>query len=91
MSQLEEEKKKGNIAYLKHDKLIVKKPGDNSRDKRRREPSDSPDQTTQFKSDLAKKVNHPRPKMQKNTIIRPNILNYVEKTRSDPCPNSPKN
>ncbi|GBP13561.1 Histidine triad nucleotide-binding protein 3 [Eumeta japonica] len=39
--QVEEEIKKGNIAYIKYDKLIVKKPKEN-REKRKRETSDSP-------------------------------------------------
>lgn len=93
-SQVEEEKKKGNIAYLKHDKLIVIKPDDNSREKRRREPSDSPNQATQKKistSNLARNTIKPSTKIQKNEITRPNILSYIEKTRSDTCPNTPKN
>ncbi|XP_045448905.1 craniofacial development protein 2-like [Melitaea cinxia] len=40
--QLEEEKKKGNIAYIKYDKLIVLNPKNNNREKRKRETSDSP-------------------------------------------------
>ncbi|XP_063618245.1 uncharacterized protein LOC134791133 [Cydia splendana] len=41
-SQVEEEKKKGNIAFLVHDKLVVKKPKENTREKRKREESKSP-------------------------------------------------
>ncbi|KAI8435136.1 hypothetical protein MSG28_003513 [Choristoneura fumiferana] len=40
--QLEEEQKKGNIAYLKYDKLVVRNPKDNNREKRKRDNSDSP-------------------------------------------------
>lgn len=40
--QLEEEKKKGNIAYIKYDKLIVLNPKNNDGEKRKRETSDSP-------------------------------------------------
>ncbi|XP_063536006.1 uncharacterized protein LOC134745845 [Cydia strobilella] len=36
-NQVEEEKKKGNVAFIKYDKLIVKKPTNNIRDKRKRE------------------------------------------------------
>ncbi|CAK1586176.1 unnamed protein product, partial [Parnassius mnemosyne] len=44
--QLEEERKKGNIAFLKYDKLIMKKPIDKTRDKRKREDSGSPNSST---------------------------------------------
>ncbi|VVD03755.1 unnamed protein product [Leptidea sinapis] len=39
--QLLEERKKGNIAYLKYDKIIIKEPNTNN-DKRKREQSTSP-------------------------------------------------
>lgn len=39
---LEEERKKGRIAFIKQDKLIVKDKGELSRDKRKREPTSSP-------------------------------------------------
>lgn len=96
-SQVDEERKNGNIAYLKHDKLIVIKPKDNNREKRRREPSDSPTQTTQKKASTASKSNsvgnttQTRAKIQKNENIRPNILNFIEKTKSNSNQNSPKN
>ncbi|XP_045761900.1 uncharacterized protein LOC123865096 [Maniola jurtina] len=40
--KLQEERKKGRIAYIKEDKLIVKEAKDQSRDKRKRESSSSP-------------------------------------------------
>nr|XP_021189846.1 uncharacterized protein LOC110375883 [Helicoverpa armigera] len=43
LPQLLEEKKKGNIAFLKYDKLVVKQP---NTDKRKREPSTSPRSTS---------------------------------------------
>lgn len=43
--QLEEERKKGNIAYLKYDKLIIKE--NVTKDKRKREMSSSPQTYTQ--------------------------------------------
>ncbi|XP_023935729.2 uncharacterized protein LOC112044209 [Bicyclus anynana] len=47
-AQLTEERKKGNIAYLKFDKLIIKeKPSSTNNDKRKREMSTSPQQNTQ--------------------------------------------
>lgn len=93
-AQVEEEKKNGNIAYLKHDKLIVRKQKDNSREKRRREPSDSPSQETQEKagiSNFVRKITQSRTKMQKNEIITPNTINYTEKAKSDSCLNITKN
>ncbi|CAH0714155.1 unnamed protein product, partial [Brenthis ino] len=71
--QLEEERKKGNIAYLKYDKLIVKKPTDKTRDKRKREDSGSPNSSTQ------KKINS---KSVSKEIKGPNILNYVGRGRT---------
>lgn len=41
-NQLEEERKNGNIAYIKYDKLIVKKPTEANREKRKREKTVSP-------------------------------------------------
>lgn len=92
--QVEEEKKKGNIAYLKKDKLIVIKPKDITREKRKRETSSSPNQTTQKKASTNKfsnNITQTSTKAHRNEIIRPNTLNYVEKTRSDPQLNNPKN
>ncbi|CAG4938560.1 unnamed protein product [Colias eurytheme] len=90
---VEEEKKKGNIAYIKYDKLIVKKPKEN-REKRKRESSDSP--KTQKKSYTKESFKNRTPtqllpKTQPRDIVRPNILNYVERARSDPQLNTSKN
>lgn len=90
--QLEEEKKKGNIAYIKYDKLIVLNPKNNDREKRKRETSDSP------KSSALKKhqteSNQPQ-SLSKTTnrkeIIKPNILNYINRASPDPQANIPKN
>ncbi|XP_023942008.2 uncharacterized protein LOC128198937 [Bicyclus anynana] len=47
-SQLKEERNKGNIAYLKFDKLIIREKVDNTKnEKRKREMSTSPQQNTQ--------------------------------------------
>lgn len=40
--KINEERNKGNIAYIRGDKIIVKKPTESSREKRKREPSSSP-------------------------------------------------
>ncbi|XP_030025374.2 uncharacterized protein LOC115443910 [Manduca sexta] len=58
--QLEEENKKGNIAYLKYDRLIVKKPIEN-REKRKRDTSDSPKALTQKKANRKDTLNNPSP------------------------------
>lgn len=95
--QLEEERMKGNIAYLKYDKLIVKKPKE-IREKRKRETSDSPKTSTQKKANKKETVKNSSfentytlPKTYTKEIIRPNILNYMERTNSDPQLNIPKN
>lgn len=92
-SQVEEEKKKGNIAYLKHDKLIVIEPNDNNREKRKRETSGSPNQTTSKKASVntSRISTQSYAKIQRSDTIRPNTLNHVEKTRSDPQLNISKN
>ncbi|XP_022819413.1 uncharacterized protein LOC111351626 [Spodoptera litura] len=46
MPQLKEERKKGHTAFLKHDKLIIKEDESTSRDKRKRENSNSPNNPT---------------------------------------------
>lgn len=89
--QVEEERKKGNIAFLKYDRLIVKKPTDKNRDKRRREESGSPNSSTKKK--VSTKENS-RPSLAKTTtkeIIKPNILEYVERGRSSSLSETPKN
>lgn len=91
--QVEEEIKKGNIAYIKYDKLIVKKPKEN-REKRKREPSNSPKAPSEKKNNKKATPNNPLPALPKShtrEIIRPNILNYVERASSDPQINLSKN
>lgn len=93
--QVEEERKKGNIAYLKYDKLIVKKQKE-SREKRKRETSCSPKTPTQKKANTNEALDnpattHPLPKTLAKNIIRPNLLNYIERASSDPQLNTPKN
>ncbi|XP_073961543.1 uncharacterized protein [Choristoneura fumiferana] len=57
--QVEQEKKKGNIAYIKHDKLIVKKNRDNNPEKRKREESGSPNSSNQKKTTSSNQKNNP--------------------------------
>lgn len=55
--KLEEERNKGNIAYLRGEKLIVKKPSDTQKsEKRKRESSYSPNQNQQPSSAGPKKI-----------------------------------
>lgn len=91
--QVEEEIKKGNIAYIKYDKLIVKKPKEN-REKRKRETSDSPKAPLEKKTNKKAILNNPSstlPKAHTRDILRANILNYVERASSDPQINLSKN
>lgn len=83
-SKVEEEKKKGNIAYIKYDKLVVKHPYDSNREKRKREQSSSPKSAPQKK--LTTKNTETSTNKSTSTsskqIIKPNILNYVARERS---------
>lgn len=91
--QVEEEIKKGNIAYIKYDKLIVKKSKEN-REKRKRETSDSPKTPSEKKTNKKSTMNNLLPTLSKThtrEIIRPNTLNYVERASSDPQINLSKN
>ncbi|KAI8423456.1 hypothetical protein MSG28_012588 [Choristoneura fumiferana] len=93
--QLEEENKKGNIAYIKYDKLIVLKQKGNNREKRKRVTSDSPKSSAQKKVNKNQdSSNHPEIilKNSKNEISRPNnILSYVNRAGSDSQTNASKN
>ncbi|CAH2101538.1 unnamed protein product [Euphydryas editha] len=62
-TQLQEERKKGNFAYLKYDKLIVRE-NNKSNDKRKREISSSPHDHTQAK----KQVYTPSQKNRRNAF-----------------------
>lgn len=59
MPKLQEERKNGRLAYLKEDKLIVRDAREQSRDKRKREASSSPqDETSEAKHKVVpKKLN----------------------------------
>lgn len=54
--QLEEERKKGNIAYFNYDKLIVKTSKENNREKRKRETSYSPQTQEQSNQTSTKEI-----------------------------------
>ncbi|CAG9793685.1 unnamed protein product [Diatraea saccharalis] len=80
--QADEERKKGNIAFIKYDKLVVKTHSETSRDKRKREESSSPNESQQKKTTTQTKSAPQPTKTSTNTIAKPGILNYVERTRS---------
>lgn len=95
--QVEEEKKKGNIAFIKYDKLVIKKTRENNREKRKRETSGSPKKPSQKKANARNTQgtpttsnNVPSNSVTKE-IIRPNILNYVERGRSTSLSDLSKN
>ncbi|CAF4889161.1 unnamed protein product [Pieris macdunnoughi] len=67
--KVEEERNKGNFAYIKYDKLIVKKPNDPGREKRKREQSDSPISPTQ-KRGIKKQLTTPDNRNKNNANCR---------------------
>lgn len=95
--KVEEEKKKGNMAFIKYDKLIIKKTHENNREKRKRETSGSPKNPSQKKVNACSTqstsitLNNAPSKTATKEIIRPNILNYVERGRSASLSNLSKN
>ncbi|KAK9875473.1 hypothetical protein WA026_007865 [Henosepilachna vigintioctopunctata] len=78
---VEEERKKGNLAYIKHGKLIVKQLNDLGPEKRKREQIGTPNSPTHKRS----KPNKTRISSATNTknAIKPNLLNYVARGRSN--------
>lgn len=87
--QVEEEKKKGNIAFLVQDKLVVKKPKETTREKRKREESKSPNSSAQKK--ITTPNNEPieeplKPQTTEKATLKPSILNFVEKRNKPPLP-----
>lgn len=89
--QVEEEKKKGNVAFIKYDKLVIKKTRDNNTEKRKREESGSPNSSNQKKTAVLKTQSNTGTKTTGKDILRPNILNYVERGRSASLSELPKN
>lgn len=90
-AQVEEEKKKGNKVFLKQDKLVVKKNKENNPEKRKREESGSPNSSNQKKTITSTPNRQANPKPLGKDLIRPNILNYVERGRSNSLSETPKN
>lgn len=91
--QVEEEKKKGNTAFIRYNKLVVKKNGDNNPEKRKREESVSPNSSNQKKTttSVTKAQINSANKPTRKDLKKPNILNYVERGRSASMSELPKN
>lgn len=83
---LKEERKKGNLAYLKYDKLVVKPPTESNREKRKRGETESPEAptTNTKKKQLTEKDGSSDDSTSKNGkgIAKPSILNYVARGRT---------
>lgn len=92
--QLEAERKSGNIAFIKYDKLIVKKPTNSNREKRKREtPTGSPTTPTpsQKKTNTKnRKIATQSPNTTKE-VLQPSILTFVTRERSASMPEMQKN
>lgn len=88
--KVDEERKKGNFAFIKYDKLIVKNPNDNNREKRKREQSKSPNASIQKKSNTNKNIEEVVNKTTKQNI-KPNILTYMAREKSTSLTDLPKN
>lgn len=83
--ELEAERKKGNIAFIKYDKLIVKKPTNPSREKRKREtPTGSPTTPTPYqkKTNTQNEITEIQPPSTIKGVVKPSILTFVTRERS---------
>ncbi|XP_045783625.1 uncharacterized protein LOC123879762 [Maniola jurtina] len=92
--KLEEEKNKGNLAYIKYDNLVVKKSKDSNREKRKREKTESPAVTNHTKKQLTDhNLNTPNesPVNKMKGTLKPNIMNYVTRGRSSSMTELAKN
>lgn len=87
--KVQEERKNGNIAFIKYDKLIVKKSNDPGREKRKRETTGSPKSPTQKRSnsEISKTLTGHSAK----DVIKPSLLNYMVRGRSSSLSEMPKN
>lgn len=91
--QVDDEKKKGNVAFIKHNKLIVKKK-DNIPEKRKREESASPNSSNQNQKKNTTITTHRQTatssKPPGKDSTRPNLLSYIERGRSASLSEIPK-
>ncbi|XP_062532928.1 uncharacterized protein LOC134201700 [Bombyx mori] len=83
--KVEEEWKKGNIAFMRGDQLVIKKQKDNQREKRKRDKTISPEFQTMKKpnthNETGNKTNKAKTIGQKE-ILKPNILQYMGRDRT---------
>lgn len=89
--KVEAERENGNIAFIKYDKLIVKKPGTTNREKRKRETSRSPTNPSQKKPNKKNTENVKSALSSTKEVIKPSILSYVARERSASMSELPKN
>lgn len=92
--KIEEEWKKGNKAFLRGDQLVIKKPQDYQREKRKRENTVSPNLSTQKKQNTSNNFKNPSTKTinaGQKEILKPNILQYIGRDRSFSTPDISKN
>lgn len=84
-AKVDEERIKGNIAYIKYDKLVVKHSADSNREKRKREQSRSPKSTPQKKlsTKITENSANKSTSITSKQITKPgSMLNYVARERS---------
>lgn len=89
-TQMQTERANGNVAFIKYDKLIVKKP-ENTREKRKREFSGSPTTPSQKKPSTKSTENTKTSQSFTKEVIKPSILTYVTRERSASMTELPKN
>lgn len=78
------ERKNGNIAYIKYNKLIVKKPNDVNREKRKRVTNGSPTTSSHKKSNTNIDKNIPREQLLSTTkeTTKPNLFTQITRGRT---------
>lgn len=89
--KVEAEREKGNVAFIKYDKLIVKKPRSNEREKRKRGTSGSPTTPSQKKLNMKNTENAKTSLSSTRQVVKPSILSNVAHERSVSLSEIPKN
>ncbi|XP_048001783.1 uncharacterized protein LOC125238466, partial [Leguminivora glycinivorella] len=93
LPQMRAEREKGNIAYIKNNKLVVKPPepaADKNRERKKRNFSQSPNTPSQKKVNLDMEQTQSLDKNTKGTI-KPSILTYIERSKTGSPIEAPKN
>lgn len=89
--KVEEERKNGKIAFIKYNKLFVKKPGTTNREKRKREVTRSPTTPSQKKLNTESTAKITTSQNSAKDVLKPSILAYVSRDRTNSMPELPKN